>query len=140
MPTLGQLEALGSERLWPFLLTIGLYMMVERVAEVCRLHFIQSMELGLGWATAPVQAALAMFWAYVAHRRLAFRGWTSGGKLAGAAVFVVISLGCLDLEFLMERLAPRLELGVWGLLSSFKFGLVGRLVWPIRPHRLEELA
>ena len=81
-----------------------------------------------------------MSWAYVAHRRLAFRGSTSVGRLPGAAIFVVVSLGCLDLQFLMERLARGLDPGVLGLASSLKFGLVRRLVWPVRPHRIEEPA
>ncbi len=98
------------------------------------------MDMGLGWATAPLQAALAMFWAYVAHRRLAFRGWTSVGKLPGAALFVVASLGCLDFQFLVERSAHGLDAVVWVIASSLKFGLVRRLVWPVRPHRVEELA
>ena len=98
------------------------------------------MDVGLGWATAPLQAAMAMFWAYVAHRRLAFRAWTSVGKLPRPAIFVVVSLGCLDLQFLVERLARGLDPGVWILASSLKFGLVRRLVWPVRPHRVEELA
>ncbi len=140
LPILRKLEAIGSDQLWPALLSISLYALVEGVAELCRRHFVGSMDMGLGWATAPVQAALAMFWAYVAHRRLAFRGWTSIAKLPGAAIFVVVSLGCLDLEFLVERLVRGLDPGVWVLASSLKFGLVRRLVWPVRPHSVEELA
>ena len=140
LPTSRKLEVLGSDQLWPTLISISLFALVEAVAELCRRHFVGSMDMRPGWATAPLQAALAMFWAYVAHRRLAFRGWTSVGKLPGAAIFVVVSLGCLDLQFLMERLARGLDPGVWGLASSLKFGLVRGLVWPVRPHRIEELA
>ncbi len=135
-----RLEALKSDQLWPTLLGITVYALVEGVAEFCRRHLVDNTDMGLGWATAPIQAAFAMFWAYVAHRRLAFRGWTSVGKLPGAAIFVVISLGCLDLEFLVEHSARGLDPSVWVLASSLKFGLVRRLVWPVRPHRVEELA
>ena len=140
LPTSRKLEVLGSDQLWPTLISISLFALVEAVAELCRRHFVDSMELGLGWATAPFQAALAMSWAYLAHRRLAFRGWRSVGKLPGAAIFVVASLGCLDLQFLVERLARSLHTGVWVLASSFKFGLVRRIVWPVRPYRVEDLA
>ena len=140
LPTSRKLKTLELDKLWSTLLSISLFASVEGVAELCRRHFVDSTDVGLGWATAPLQAALAMFWAYVAHRRTAFRGWTSVGKLPGAAIFVVVSLGCLDLQFLMESLARGLDPGVWGLASCLKFGLVRRLVWPVRPHRLEELA
>ena len=138
--TLRRPEALGSDPLWQALIRIALYVMVEGMAEFCRRHFVGSLDMGPGWTTAPLQAALAMFWAYVAHQRLAFRRSASVGKLAGAAVFVVVSLGCLDLELLIERLAPGLELGVWVLVSSAKFKLVRRFVWPVRPHSIEESA
>ena len=140
LPTSRKREVLESDQLWPTLRSLSLFALVEGVAELCRRHFVDSMDMGLGWATAPLQAALAMFWAYVAHRRLAFRGWTSVGKLPGAAIFVVVSLGCLDAQFLVERLARGLDPGVWILASSFKFGLVRRFIWPVRPHRVEELA
>ena len=139
LPTFRKFVAPGLDQLWPAVISISLFALVEGVAELCRRHFVDSMDMGLGWATAPLQAALAMFWAHVAHRRLAFRGWTSVGKLPGAAIFVV-SLGCLDLQFLVERLARGLDPGVWVLASSLKFGLVRRLVWPVGPHRVEELA
>ena len=106
------------------------------VAEKLKKKFAASMNMRLGWATPPLQATLAMAWAYVAHRRLAFRGWTSVGKLSGATLFIVVSLGCLDSQFLMERLAHGLYLGAWVLASSLKFGLVRRLVWPVRLHRV----
>ena len=60
-------------------------------------------------------------------------GWTPIGKLSGAAIFVVVSLGCLESAFVMRRLAPGLDMGVWVLASGAKFGLVRRLVWPVRP-------
>ena len=92
LPPFRKSEAPQLSQLWPTLLSISLFALVEGVAELCRRHFADSMDMGLGWTTAPLQAALAMFWAYVAHRRLAFRGRSPVGKLAGAAIFVVVSL------------------------------------------------
>ena len=140
LPTLRNPQSQELDQLWPTLFSISLFGLVEGVAELCRRHFVGGMEMGLGWAKAPLQAALAMFWAYVAHRRLAFRGWTSIGKLLGAALFIAVSLGCLDLQFLAERLTRGLTPGVWGLASSLKFWFVRRLVWRVQPYRVEELA
>ncbi len=80
---------------------------------------------------------MVMLWAYIAHRRLALRGWASVRKLYAPGIFVVISLGCLDCEFLMQRFAPGLGLGAWFLASSVKMGLVRRFVWPTPPQSIE---
>ena len=125
-------EAISADRLRSELLRLAAFVMVEGLAELCRLHLLATSDLRAGWATAPVVASLAMGWAYVAHQRLAFRGRAPIGRLLGAGVFVVISLGCLDSQLLVSRLTAIGVVAIWPVATALKFVLVRRLVWPGR--------
>ena len=125
-------EAISTDRLWPELLRLAAFVAVEGLAELCRLHLLATSDLRVGWATAPVVASLALGWAYLAHQRLAFRGRAPIGRLLGAGVFVVLSLGCLDGELLVSRLTSIGVVAVWPAATALKFVLVRRLVWPGR--------
>ena len=114
---------------------LGLFVATEYIAALCRRRLEGPSGVSLGMATPVVAAALAMFWAFAAHDRLAFRFQAATGALCGFGPFLLVSWVCLDLQTLASHLAPPVALGSALVIVGSKFVLARGWVW--RPVLVE---